>query len=43
MPRATLVLILLLVALVAALIFLSSSVEPVPIRTIEQDVTANAG
>lgn len=43
MPRATLFLILLVVGLIAALIFLSTSVEPVPTRTVEQDVAANAG
>ncbi len=42
MPRATLLLILFVLLLAGGLIFLSTSVEPVPTRTIEQDVTTSA-
>lgn len=42
MPRATLFLIIFALLIVGVLVFLSTSVEPVPTRTIEQDVSTSA-
>lgn len=42
MPRATLFLIVFALLIIGVLVFLSTTVDPVPTRTIEQDVSTSA-
>ena len=42
MPRGLIFLILIVLVIVGGVYFLSSSVDEVPVKTIEADVTANA-